>query len=176
MWYSNSSPWIIIITQNRLSLVNYYYWLLLFFKQCVVMHTKYELCTRASSGSLCDKYKYLCLTGNMRVQYGNGSCNVTDLQEQDSVSVKVQLLKVYIKVRYLMCFSFWSITCISDAYKIFFLYFIFNSCVFSLLVLLLWRQISPWGLIKYISIYLSNASLQTKHQLVGIESDFEILC
>jgi len=32
------------------------------------------------------------------------------------------------------------------------LYFIFYSCVFSLLVLLLLRQISPWGLIKYISI------------------------
>jgi len=36
-----------------------------------------------------------------------------------------------------------------------FLYFIFYSCVFSLLVLLLLRQISPCGLIRYISIYLS---------------------
>jgi len=35
------------------------------------------------------------------------------------------------------------------------LFFIFYSRVFSLLVLLLWRKISPWGLIKYISIYLS---------------------
>jgi len=35
-----------------------------------------------------------------------------------------------------------------------FLYFIFYSRVFSLLVLLLLRQISPWGLIKYLSIYL----------------------
>jgi len=36
-----------------------------------------------------------------------------------------------------------------------FLYFTFYSRVFSLLVLLLWRQISPWGFLKYISIYLS---------------------
>jgi len=37
--------------------------------------------------------------------------------------------------------------------------------VFSLLVLLLWRQMSPWGLIKYISIYLSLsvASYQAAH-------------
>jgi len=33
--------------------------------------------------------------------------------------------------------------------------FVFYSCVFGLLVLLLFRQISPWGLIKYLSIYLS---------------------
>jgi len=53
-----------------------------------------------------------------------------------------------------------SFTCIhlylSSLFFIFYiLYFIFYSHVFSLLVLLLLRQISPWGLIKYLSIYLS---------------------
>jgi len=48
-------------------------------------------------------------------------------------------------------------------YYFFLLLFFFFSCVFSLLVLLLLRQISPWGLIKYISIYLSIFAFSTSN-------------
>jgi len=57
----------------------------------------------------------------------------------------------YIYIFYFTLYT--SISFIPVFYVIF--YFIFYSCVFSLLELLLWRQISPWGLIKYISISLS---------------------
>jgi len=46
-------------------------------------------------------------------------------------------------------------TCIHLYLSSLFFILIFYSRVFSLLVLLLWRQISPWGLINYISIYLN---------------------
>jgi len=67
--------------------------------------------------------------------------------------VCVCMCVVYVHIYFVLYFTLYT----SISFHPCFLYFVFflYSCVFGLLVLLLFRQISPWGLIKYISIYLS---------------------
>jgi len=67
---------------------------------------------------------------------------------------------VYVHIYFVLYFTLYTSISFIPVFNIYiFFIFIFlhsYSCVFGLLVLLLLQQISPWGLIKYISIYLTR--------------------